>query len=375
MSRFHLFVLHSPYQSWGVVVFLLISTFSLLSQEIEREIFSPYPRNHDRRLVCDVSYNIPISSVIVGDLMMGGSAFPVIKQNGPDYPFEPTRSILQKADFAIANLEAPFTLTGKPFAKTFTFRVPPEWAGSIRDAGFDVLTLANNHVLDFGPEGLFSTMAVLDSLGMAYCGAGANIEEAEKAAIIEQGRWKIGFLAYSLTYPTEFWATPTKWGTVYPDTHRLKNSLQMLSIETDLVVVSFHWGGELRVHPKAYQRFYAHQAIDWGADLIIGHHPHVLQGLELYRDRLIAYSLGNFVFGSYSQKARDSIILRVRYDRLGLLLAEVIPISVYNSEVQFQPQLLKGQPRERIIQTLNTLSIRLNGGREILRKSGLIVTE
>ena len=155
----------------------------------------------------------------------------------------------------------------------------------------------------------------------------------------------------------------------------MRKTIEGMSRQVDLLVVAFHWGGELRTDPKPYQRHYAHRAIDWGADLIIGHHPHVLQGIELYRDRLIAYSLGNFVFGSYSRNARDSIILRVRYDRLGLLYAEIIPISVFNLEVQFQPRLLRGEDRDRVIATLNTISKDLNDGRDILRPSGLITLD
>ena len=120
---------------------------------------------------------------------------------------------------------------------------------------------------------------------------------------------------------------------------------------------------------------YGHLAIDSGADLVIGHHPHVLQGLEIYKDRLIAYSLGNFSFGSYSRSARDSIILQVRLDHRGLLIAQVIPISVYNYDVEFQPRIINGPSRESVIQTLNQLSLSLNGGKEIIRKSGLIVVE
>ena len=359
----------------GVVFMLFISIYPLLGQEFGIEVFSPIMRRPYRRFISPEFYHIPISSVAVGDLMMGGSALSIIRTKGSEYPFEPTKSILRTADIAMANLEAPFTLKGEPFEKTFTFRVPPEFVQGIYDAGLDVLTLANNHILDYGPEGLFSTMALLDSLGIAYCGAGRTIKEAEDGVILQRGHWRIGFLAYSLTYPAEFWATSSKSGTAYPHPQRMEKNIRMLKEEVDLVVVSFHWGGEKMVRPKSYQRRYGHQAIDCGADLVIGHHPHVLQGLELYKDRLIAYSLGNFVFGSYSKNARDSIILKVRYDRQGLLLAEVIPISVFNYDVKFQPRLLEGVSREKVIRTVKELSIPLNRGKDIIRKSGLIVLE
>jgi poly-gamma-glutamate capsule biosynthesis protein CapA/YwtB (metallophosphatase superfamily) len=307
--------------------------------------------------------------------MIGGRALPVIETHGPAYPFENTRSVLSTADIAMANLEAPFTQDGDPFKKTYTFRVPPAFAGGIRDAGFDVMTLANNHILDYGPDGLFSTMKVLDSLGIAHCGAGLTIQQAEQGIILERNDYQIGFAAYSLTYPAEFWATSTRSGTAFPDAHRMEKNIGRLKEMTDLVVVSFHWGGEKRNYPKSYQIMYGHLAVDSGADLVIGHHPHVLQGLEVYKDRLIAYSLGNFAFGSYSRSARESMMLKVWLDHRGLLIAQVIPISVYNYDIEFQPKILNGPSRERVIETLNQLSLGLNGGKDIIRKSGLIVVK
>jgi len=353
-----------------------MAIFHAFSQETQRVVFSPPPSALPRIPGSESHlYDQAISLIAVGDLLMGGSALHVIQREGADYPFDSTRHVLSSADLTIANLEAPFTSGGTPFDKTYTFRVPPPFASSLPSAGFDVLTLANNHILDFGPEGLYSTLNTLDSLGIATCGAGKNATEAERGAILKKGRWNIGFLAYSLTFPTEFWATDSSCGTAYPRSPHIRQTIQEMREQVDLLVVAFHWGGELKADPKPYQRQYAHRAIDWGADLIIGHHPHTLQGMELYRDRLIAYSLGNFVFGSYSRNARDSIILRVRFDRLGLLYAEIFPITVFNLEVKFQPRLLRGKDRDRVIGTLNVISKDLNDGRDILRPSGLITLD
>ena len=159
-----------------------------------------------------------ISIVAVGDLMMGERLLPLMQSRGSDYPFDSTRQFLQSADIAVANLEAPFTRTGETFDKTYTFSVPPEYADGVRRAGFDVLTLANNHILDYGSEGLFSTMSTLDSLNIIHCGADSNQEKAQEGAILDKEGWRIGFLAYSMTFPTEFWATSEKCGTAYPYT-------------------------------------------------------------------------------------------------------------------------------------------------------------
>ena len=315
-----------------------------------------------------------LSIVAVGDIMMGGSALSFIQKKGSDYPFDSTRAIVNSADITFANLEAPFTSSGNVFKKKFTFKVPPEYADGLLHTGFDILSLANNHILDYGRKGLLSTFHTLDSLGIAYVGAGRNRKEAEQEKILERDGWRVGFLAYSLTYPEEFWATTNRCGTAYPEIKELKKSISSLRKKVNIVVVSFHWGSELMTHPKPYQKFYAHCAIDWGADLVLGHHPHVLQGLEMYHSKLIVYSLGNFVFGSYSSKVRESIILKVCFDKNGsLTTAKVIPICVFNSKVQFQPRLLHGTSKGKVIQTLNTISKKLNRGKKIIGESGDII--
>ncbi len=361
---------------WGAWILSIFGMTILLKGHSEEGNSLLYPAFIHEKLSILSSTDYPspvISFAAVGDLMLGGSALPVISEKGCDYPFDSTRSILKSVDFAFANLEAPFTLTGDIFKKTFTFRVPPKYAGGVLRAGFDLVTLANNHILDYGPEGLNSTLNVLDSLSIAHCGADSNLEKSERGVILNKGGWRIGFLAYSLTYPSEFWAASDRCGTAYPHIDRLRQTIQTMKSQTDLVVVSFHWGGERMATPKPYQRSYAHQAIDWGADLVIGHHPHVLEGMELYKGRLIAYSLGNFAFGSYSFSAKVSIILKLYFDSKGPLLAEVIPISVFNNDVQFQPRLLKGDKRDQVIHMLNEISADLNVGEEIVGSSGLVM--
>ena len=314
-----------------------------------------------------------LSIVAVGDVMLDGNALPFIRKKGADYPFDSTKTIIQSADIAFANLEAPFTSSGNIFKKKFIFKVPPEYAVGLVYAGFDILSLANNHILDYGKRGLLSTLHTLDSLGIAHCGAGRDLKEAEQESILKKNGWRVGFLAYSLTYPEGFWATSERCGTAYPDLKGLKKNISSLKRKVDIVVVSFHWGSELMIHPKSYQRFYAHRAIDWGADLVLGHHPHVLQGLEIYNSKLIAYSLGNFVFGSYSSKVQESIILKVRFDRNGSLTAQVIPIFVFNFKVRFQPRLLKRDARGKVLQKLNIISKDLNQGEKIIAESGYII--
>ena len=242
----------------------------------------------------------------------------------------------------------------------------------MKNAGFDVVNLANNHIFDYGPDGLFDTITTLDSTGIAFCGAGSNDSTASEPAVITIGTTRVAFIGFSMTFPAEFWAGKERPGTAFATQSLVKNAMQRARNKADYIVVSFHWGAELMTHPKQYQQDFAHMAIDLGADLVLGHHAHVLQGLEIYQNRLIAYGLGNFTFGSYSRHAKESIILKTYLGRDGALFSRVQPVSVYNVEVDFQPILLEGERQLESIRYLNEISNSLNGGRDIITPDGTI---
>ena len=297
-----------------------------------------------------------VSILAVGDLMLAGTMSPVLSQQGADYPFDSLRVIIQNADIAFANLEAPLTTGGKAQEKQYTFKMKPEVISGILNAGFDLCTLANNHILDFGLDGLIQTFQVLDQAGLGHCGAGMNRKEAEQCWITNCKGIRVGFLAYSLTYPESFWATSSRCGTAYPHSSTLEKDIPDLKKKADVVVVSFHWGGERMERPKYYQREYAHRVIDLGADIVIGHHPHVLQGAEKYQNKLILYSLGNFAFGSTNPYYKEGGMAEIWIDRDGLRSAEVIPIDVDNRQSRFQPQLIRGKRRTEVIDYINSIS-------------------
>jgi len=362
------------------VLFLITGLFTgcfskkqIFRTEQPKPIVFPYPREKiSYRLPFDTSTILDfISIAAVGDVMYGNHTISYIKKHGTGYPFVPTQAILQKANVAFANLEAPFTTTGTKFDKRFTFKVPPKYASGLNEAGFDVVTLANNHMLDYGIEGLSNTIKTLDSIGVAFCGAGLDLKQAREPALIERDGFRIAVLGYSMTFPREFWASDSTGGTCYPHYDYMKKSIQQCESLADFTIVTFHWGSELKNYPKQYQKDYAYLAIDNGADLVLGHHPHVLQGLEIYKNRLIAYSLGNFSFASYSARATESIILKTHLSEAGLLYAKVIPISVNNSEVAFQPKPLTGAGADTVIAHLRAFSEPLNL-KSIIDKSGYI---
>lgn len=288
--------------------------------------------------------------------MIGNHTLPYLDKYGYAYPFQATASILQSGDMAFANLESPFTENGTPFEKKFTFKVHPKYVSGLIDAGIDVVTLANNHILDFGLEGLANTIATLDSAGILFCGAGMAKQDAQAPAIFKTNGFRIAVLGYSMTFPEEFWASDTSGGTNYPYEKNLERSIQQCNSIADFTVVTFHWGRESTFFPKEYQKRFAHRSIDLGADLVLGHHPHVLQGLEIYKNRLIAYSLGNYAFSSYSTKATESMILKTFLNEDGLFYAKIFPMCVDNYKIDFQPKIVTGAKADTILAHLRSYS-------------------
>lgn len=183
---------------------------------------------------------------------------------------------------------------------------------------------------------------------------------------------RIAFLAYSLTFPAEFFASGGRAGTAPGHAAYFLADIARARAKADYVVVSFHWGAEKATRPKPYQVRAARSAIDAGADLVLGHHPHVLQGIERYRQGVILYSLGNFAFGSMSPSSDRSVIARITLEN-GVKEIELLPINVLNSEVRFQPQLLAGKRGKAVVDQMEKLSRQL--GTRIVSDGGRYVVD
>ncbi|MBA3582813.1 MAG: CapA family protein [Gammaproteobacteria bacterium] len=303
-----------------------------------------------------------ITLAAVGDIMLGGSAEPYLKERGYDWAFDKTRDILQQADIAIGNLETPLTNKDIEYVpKTFRFKnAPDKTASALKNAGFDLVTLANNHSLDQGVEGLRDTFDVLQKYGIAYHGAGLNLDAARQPVIVERNNIKIGFLAYSNTHPEEYWATARRGGTAFGAEQYIREDVSTLAQRVDVVVVSFHWGQEKSLVLRDYQKELAHAAVDAGAKIILGHHPHVLQGVECYKNAIVFYSLGNFAFGSFSPSAKNSAIAVIDINKHGFVVAKLQPINIDNFEIYFQPTLLNGIAAQNVTQQVRQLANELN---------------
>lgn len=208
---------------------------------------------------------------------------------------------LEAADVFMLNQEFPFGTTGEAMEdKTFTFRIHPDYVRVLQELSVDMVTLANNHMLDFGREPLAETFATLNTAGIPYVGAGESLEEASCLKTLEVKGKTIGFLGASRVIPESSWAATRYQSGVFTtyDPSLLLEKIREAKDICDFLVVYVHWGVERSPEPEEYQENLARQYVDAGADAVIGSHPHILQEMEYYEGKPIFYSLGNFIFSN-----------------------------------------------------------------------------
>ena len=297
-----------------------------------------------------------LTIALTGDILLAGKVFDQIQKNGVNYPWEKVKETLTAADFAVGNLECAVSRSGSPQkGKTFTFRADPVVLEGVKWAGLDGLTLANNHILDFGRTALAETLNYLKKYNLKSTGAGWNKKDASQPIIFEKDGLKVGILAYSRVIPTTDWlASEERSGLIscYNPDEFLTN-VQSLKNKVDVLIASVHWGKELADYPLPYQRELAHDLIDAGADIVFGHHPHTLQGMETYKNGLIIYSAGNFIFTtSITDKCQTGMIALITFNQNGWQTCKVIPTKIYAA----QTSVLTGKEKAQVISRLNLLS-------------------
>ncbi len=219
----------------------------------------------------------------------------LMDEHGALYPFERVLPLLQNADVTIANMEGTFTDRGTPSNKLYTFRAPPRFAVGLAQAGIDAVSLGNNHAADFGPEGVADTIAALDAAGVRHAGAGMNEAAARQPAFLQAQGLRIAFLSYTDIMENTF-AGPDSAGVALATTDVINADVRAAKAQADIVIIALHSGVEYTDAPQPDQQQLAHAAIDAGARLVLGSHPHALQGSIRYHGGLIIYSMGNFVF-------------------------------------------------------------------------------
>jgi poly-gamma-glutamate capsule biosynthesis protein CapA/YwtB (metallophosphatase superfamily) len=313
-----------------------------------------------------------VSLTAVGDVMLARKVERLIQSQGPDYPFVKVRDKLKAADITFGNLESPLSERGTPLpGKGICFRARPEMSQKLQDSGFDVLSVANNHAVDYDTDAFLDTLELLRSSQIQPVGGGQNIDEARRPVIIEKNGLKVGFLAYTIfadiyydaRYRRTFRATETVSGVAPLEQELILEDLAELRPQVDVAIVSLHWGTEYSKSPQTAQRELGQALIDGGADLIIGHHPHIIQGFERYKDGLIAYSLGNFIFDQNQHVfTRQGLILDLNLTREGLQDLQVWPVFIKES----QPYVMEGEEAQELLQTVQNLNRNLGTESQIV---------
>lgn len=277
---------------------------------------------------------------VVGDIMLDRGVKTRVKQNSGDYnfPFQFMKSHFSDSDYVFANLEGSVSSVGADTGKPFSFRFEPAVAPAIAAAGIDLVSLANNHILDWGRDSLCATTTHLEKVNVAFVGAGCNNDQAEKSTLVTLGNTKIAFLAYTEFYQGAH-ATATAPGLSEYSMTKIGEKIKALkeNEKVDLVFVSMHWGDEYKPRANNYQVTTGYKLIEMGADLVIGHHPHVKQEIERYKNGWIIYSLGNFIFDqSWSKETMEGLMVDISIQNKKIISLEPIDLLINKD---FQPTI------------------------------------
>jgi poly-gamma-glutamate synthesis protein (capsule biosynthesis protein) len=238
----------------------------------------------------------PVTVAITGDIMMARSVGARIRASDGLYPFVGVAEALNSYDLRIGNLECVVSTLGSPQPKTYTFEAPLQAFDRLNAAGYQIVSVANNHSGDYGKAAFSDMLAHLPTHGITPVGGGANRAEAHRPVIRKIHNTTIGILAYCEIGPNNFAATDTSPGHAWLEAAALQQDIAALRPQVDFLIVFTHWGVEYVLQENAHQQYMARLAVDAGSDLVVGAHPHVIQPYEIYHGKPIIYSLGNFVF-------------------------------------------------------------------------------
>jgi len=300
-----------------VLLFLAVIIWPLRTSQAAPDL-SAYPwlyLRDDEPLAADEKV---IELMAVGDVILGRGVANKSRLFAAVAPW------LRAADLTLGNLECIIVEEGVPRPGPYRLRAPPSAVATLRDAGFDALGLANNHALDFGPAALVETVSWLQEAGIATVGVGSNAEEAVQPLIRESDGVRLALLAFNAVPDPEDGTEDEGWTRAWWD--RAIAAVAAAHAQADAVIVSVHWGYEYELRTDPAQRDAARAMLNAGADLVIGHHPHVVQGTEVSAGRFVAYSLGNFVFDQQQGEMRQGLALRALFNKGGLRAVQALPV-------------------------------------------------
>jgi poly-gamma-glutamate capsule biosynthesis protein CapA/YwtB (metallophosphatase superfamily) len=287
------------------------------------------------RAVLQVCGGEPAASLLAaGDIALTRGVHDAIRDRGPGTIFAPLKPILDGCDLRVANLESMLThRDGQPGTLGGVLKAPPESVEALSAAGFDAVTVANNHCMDFGPEGLLDCLRILDDHAILHCGAGDSPLSARRPAVLEARGIRVGMLGYTDDYRP---ASPlgAAAGPAPARDDLILQDLEAIRPTVDIVVLQLHWGVEFAMYPWLTHRTRARRYAEAGADLVLCHHAHVPMGVEVWKRSLIAYGLGTLLFPASRHLAgghpwsHRSVVFKVGFGQGGISHAEMIPVEV-----------------------------------------------
>lgn len=272
-----------------------------------------------------------VKGTVVGDMMLGRSIMNKGSKNDYSGMFSGVSSLWQDSDYVSGNLECVLLDNPSDYEKNdkeIHINAETKTADVLKESGFTLINLANNHLADFCADGVVNTIDKLEQTGLDYVGAGKNITEAGKYNIQEVNGIKIATVSVSDIIPKNFSATAGKAGILSTNTMRYYQAVREAAEEADLVIANIHWGVEYGFDQTERQEQLGRNLINFGADIVIGSHPHVLQPIEKYNDGIIFYSMGNFVFDQGWSRTKDSIVLNYYLDEEGNCSFEIVPVRI-----------------------------------------------
>jgi poly-gamma-glutamate synthesis protein (capsule biosynthesis protein) len=265
------------------------------------------------------------SLTVVGDIMLGrGVGERAAAEGDPSYPLRPMQRRLRSADITVGNLEGTLSDDGAPTQGTDSFHADPRVRAGLRAAGFDALSVANNHAGDYGDRALVQTIDLLRAARLRPFGAGSDLGDARRPAVVERHGTSFGFIAFNAIGETPE-AGPGRPGassiSMPPRTGpldrgelgRVLDDVRALAGRVDVVVVMPHWGTQYTERPEPVQTYVARQLVRAGADLVVGGHPHWVQGASMIGDSLLVSSLGNFTFDMTTPQTNEGLVLEATY--------------------------------------------------------------
>lgn len=342
--------------------FLVLSFIAILFVHIAREDFGYKEVPSKKSVISGKIRNIPKSGTnlitisMVGDMCFDDLVAERMNLKGDEFLFKGYSEYFKTSDFLFGNLETPFTnLDPRKIVKEYHFRSDPRIAGLLKKNGFTALSLANNHMLDSGLTGMDDTIRAMYRYGLGFSGAESSLEKAVKPYFKTVKGIKVGFLAFSKVIPSHDWAAGEEKGGLacaYSWHEKVyEQAIASAKKNCDILVVSVHWGKERVTEVSDDDASTARRMIDAGADMIMGHHPHVVSRMDYYKEKPIFYSLGNFIFttSNYSE-ANKTIMARVVVDSdKKIREVSIVPGNIIESA----PVPMEGSAKEAFVRRFN----------------------